>query len=103
MVTQGANAANAENISDQDDISTQEQHWGEILERTCSKQNLMFLNGNGAIVFNQQQETTQQQIFPGRKLKIDPLAASTLSLEMLRPVSAAGKRNGGIAEAHYNT
>ena len=41
----------------EDDTSTQEQHWGEILERTVSKQNLMMVNGasrtNGTAVLTQ--------------------------------------------------
>jgi len=34
-----------QNIDDEE-TSHQEKHWGEILERTCSKSNLMLVNGN---------------------------------------------------------
>ena len=45
------------------DTPTQEQHWGEILERTVSKQNLMLVNvgTNGTILNHQNQQTFPRQ------------------------------------------
>ena len=76
MVSQGENSStNFVNSSKyEDDTSTQEQHWGEILERTVSKQNLMLVNGrtNG---------TALTQTLP-RKSNVNSEFKSTLSLEL---------------------
>ena len=62
-----------------DSPSSQEQHWGEILERTCSKQNLMLLNGNGCYSASKHDQVVQQT-FPGPSSRM--VRKSTLSLEM---------------------
>ena len=49
------------------DTPTQEEHWGEILERTVSKQNLMLVNvGTNGTILN------HQQTFP-RFYKVEPI------------------------------
>ena len=54
-------------VVDEMDTPTQEQHWGEILERTVSKQNLMLVNvGTNGTILN------HQQTFP-RFYKVEPI------------------------------
>ena len=62
-------------FSGKTDTSTQEQHWGEILERTVSKQNLMLVNGrtNGNVL---------TQTLPKRNKSNSSEFKSTLSLEL---------------------
>ena len=54
-------------VVDEMDTPTQEEHWGEILERTVSKQNLMLVNvGTNGTILN------HQQTFP-RFYKVEPI------------------------------
>ena len=68
-------------VVDEMDTPTQEQHWGEILERTVSKQNLMLVNvGTNGTILN------HQQTFP-RFYNVEPIetkAAITLCCMSLR-------------------
>ena len=64
LVTQGRGNQNndtsvsLESPSLKVDTPTQEQHWGEILERTVSKQNLMLLvNGTNGTILNHNIQT----------------------------------------------
>ena len=80
MVTQSSSSDFVNQSKYEDDTSTQEQHWGEILERTVSKQNLMMVNGsrtNGTAIL------TSNQTLPKRSAAAaNSEFRSTLSLEV---------------------
>jgi len=80
MVTQSSSSDFVNQSNYEDDTSTQEQHWGEILERTVSKQNLMMVNGsrtNGTAIL------TSNQTLPKRSAAAaNSEFRSTLSLEV---------------------
>lgn len=59
LVTQGQSLESQEANTWKVDTPTQEQHWGEILERTVSKQNLSLLvNGTNGTILNPPQQQT---------------------------------------------
>lgn len=82
MVTQSSSSDFVNQSKYEEDTSTQEQHWGEILERTVSKQNLMMVNGsrtNGTAVSNQ---TLPKRSAAATAATANSEFRSTLSLEV---------------------
>lgn len=94
LVTQGQSLESQEAAGEnwpKVDTPTQEQHWGEILERTVSKQNLSLLvNGTNGTILNQTFPRRNSRLVAPANYRAEAtsnfmptdFSKSTLSLEM---------------------